>query len=73
MRGRDKEFLNTVREFRTERQRLVGYDGQPVTAHKEVCQWQTIEVVPRYFAPSSAHVAEGGFCITEKGEQYDNC
>ena len=72
MRDRDEEFLNTVREFRTERQWLVGYDGQPVTAHKGVCKQQTTEVVPRYFSPSSALVAEDGFCIGLKGEQHDN-
>ncbi len=73
MRDSDKEFSNTVREFRTESQWLVGYDGQPVTAHKEVCHAANNRGgTAVFFSPSSALVAEDGFCIGQKGEQYDN-
>ena len=74
VKDRDKGLLNTFREFCTEPHQAVGYNGQPVTAHKVVGECSsTTEVVPRYFAPSSAHVAEDGFCFfVKKEKQHDN-
>ena len=72
VRGRDKGFLNTVREFRTERQRLVGYDGQPVTAHKEVCHVANNRGGTAVFFTVLCACRRGRFLYRLQGGKYDD-